>query len=63
MSTYHVDPDGRPDSMKVIEYVILENRTDSEKDLPLTVKNPKFAEYLYIWFDVVIEYMYVPLGS
>ncbi len=49
--------------MKVIEYVILENRTDSEKDLPLTVKNPKFAEYLYIWFDVVIEYMYVPLGS
>ncbi len=49
--------------MKVIEYVILENRTDSEKDLPLTVKNPKFAEYLYIWFYVVIEYMYVPLGS
>ena len=42
--TFQVAPVGRPDSVKVTEYVISLNVTVSDIDAPLTVKDPPCAE-------------------
>ena len=41
--TYHVVPEGNPDSVKVTVYLTSENETGLETEPPFTIKEPEDA--------------------
>jgi hypothetical protein len=53
--TYHIVPDGRPDSVKVTPNSSM-NDIDFETELPFTVKDPEDGEGEYVLFDVATVY-------
>ena len=61
--TYHIVPEGNPDSVNVTPYVNKLNVIDSDTAAPFTVNDPDAELGAYSLFPVAILYEYVPFGS